>query len=196
MSNCTRFSQPKYHIPRWKTVPSSLKKRTFTNLHKNRKMAIKIVKKENFEKWKKQFLPHVPRITQPKNKVPRSKGMLCSPSTDTHESGYCGHPFKVSGIFPSTYHQGSAQFLVNHNSIVFWVIITILFKIDMCHLLITFLVILSPVFIQQLQNVLILWSDIKMSDVFLDCLQLSWSPSGYPDTCPPPEGMNVHQLYT
>ena len=29
--------------------------------------------------------------------------------THTHESDYCGHPFKVSGVFPSTYHQGSAQ---------------------------------------------------------------------------------------
>ena len=29
--------------------------------------------------------------------------------TDTHESDYCGHPFRVSGVFPSTYHQGSAQ---------------------------------------------------------------------------------------
>ena len=30
--------------------------------------------------------------------------------TDTHESDYCGHPFRVSGVFPSTYHQGSAQY--------------------------------------------------------------------------------------
>ena len=29
--------------------------------------------------------------------------------TDGHESDYCGHPFRVSGVFPSTYHQGSAQ---------------------------------------------------------------------------------------
>ena len=29
--------------------------------------------------------------------------------TDRHESDYCGHPFRVSGVFPSTYHQGSAQ---------------------------------------------------------------------------------------
>ena len=29
--------------------------------------------------------------------------------TDRHESEYRGHPFRVSGIFPSTYHQGSAQ---------------------------------------------------------------------------------------
>ena len=29
--------------------------------------------------------------------------------THTHESDYRGHPFRVSGFFPSTYHQGSAQ---------------------------------------------------------------------------------------
>ena len=31
--------------------------------------------------------------------------------TDTHESENRGHPFRVSGVFPSTYHQGSAQYL-------------------------------------------------------------------------------------
>ena len=30
--------------------------------------------------------------------------------TDRHESEYRGHPFRVSGIFPSTYHQGSVQY--------------------------------------------------------------------------------------
>ena len=39
--------------------------------------------------------------------------MPCSPRTDrrtdTHESEYRGHPFRVSGIFPSTYHQGAVQ---------------------------------------------------------------------------------------
>ena len=29
--------------------------------------------------------------------------------TDTQESEYRGHTFRVSGIFPSTYHQGSVQ---------------------------------------------------------------------------------------
>ena len=29
--------------------------------------------------------------------------------TDRHESEYRGYPFRVSGFFPSTYHQGSAQ---------------------------------------------------------------------------------------
>ena len=30
--------------------------------------------------------------------------------TDRHESEYRGHPFRVSGIFPSTYHQGAVQY--------------------------------------------------------------------------------------
>ena len=30
--------------------------------------------------------------------------------TDTHESEYRGHPFRVSGCFSSTYHQGSVQY--------------------------------------------------------------------------------------
>ena len=59
---------------------------------------------------------HVPRIIQPKKLIPRPKGVLCSlvtdRHTDTHESENRGHPFRVSGIFPSTYHQGSVQ-LVN-----------------------------------------------------------------------------------
>ena len=29
--------------------------------------------------------------------------------TDTHESENRGHPFRVSGIFPSTCHQGAVQ---------------------------------------------------------------------------------------
>ena len=29
--------------------------------------------------------------------------------TDTHESDYWMHPFRVSGVFPSTYHQRSDQ---------------------------------------------------------------------------------------
>ena len=33
--------------------------------------------------------------------------------TDRHESEYRGHPFRVSGIFPSTYHQGSVQYGTN-----------------------------------------------------------------------------------
>ena len=37
--------------------------------------------------------------------------------TDTHESDYCVHPFMVSGVFPSTCHQGSAQY-TRHNVIM------------------------------------------------------------------------------
>ena len=29
--------------------------------------------------------------------------------TDTQESDYCGHPFTVSWVFTSTYHEGSAH---------------------------------------------------------------------------------------
>ena len=70
---------------------------------------------------------HDPRIVQPKNQLPRPKGVPYSPrkdrQTDTHththththrqtdtQGDYCGHPFRVSGFFPSTYHQGSAQY--------------------------------------------------------------------------------------
>ena len=37
---------------------------------------------------------------------------VCSVAThtDTHESENRGHPFGVSAIFPSTYHQGSVQY--------------------------------------------------------------------------------------
>ena len=48
-----------------------------------------------------------------KKKVPRAKGGLCSPRTDRHkhiQSEYRGHPFRVLGMFPSTYHQGSVQY--------------------------------------------------------------------------------------
>ena len=59
-----------------------------------------------------------PRITQPKNYVPRSKGVTCSPFTDTQTDTQTGgrtHRVTTEGIlsvfqdFPSTYHQGSAQ---------------------------------------------------------------------------------------
>ena len=38
--------------------------------------------------------------------------------TDRHESNYCGHPFRVSGVFPSTYHQGSAQLYFSNRHFV------------------------------------------------------------------------------
>ena len=55
-------------------------------------------------------------ITPHKNCFPRSKSMLGSPCarTDTHtetlESEYRVHPVRDSGMFPSTYHQGSVQY--------------------------------------------------------------------------------------
>ena len=77
-------------------------------------MPIKSVKNENFEKQRNAFFSHVTRITQLKNQVPRSKAVLCSPRIDTqthtrHESDYCGHPFRVSGVFFRKPNQGSAQ---------------------------------------------------------------------------------------
>ena len=33
--------------------------------------------------------------------------------TNTHESKNRGHLFRVSGVFPSTYHQGSAQYCID-----------------------------------------------------------------------------------
>ena len=63
-----------------------------------------------------------PKIIQTKKQVLRSKDVLCSQRTDRHthiqthtrESEYRGHPFRVSGMFPSTYHQG----LVQHDHLV------------------------------------------------------------------------------
>ena len=63
--------------------------------------------RENFEKQK--FFLMSQGSFNPKNQVPRSKGVLCSLVTHRHESEYSGHPFRVSGIYPSTYHQGSIQ---------------------------------------------------------------------------------------
>ena len=43
---------------------------------------------------------------------PRFLGQKVCPVAcyQTHrQNDYCGHPFRVSGFFPSTYHQGSAQ---------------------------------------------------------------------------------------
>ena len=76
-------------------------------------MPIKNIKIKISKNKKKVIFSHVPRITQPKNSVPKPKSVPFSPRThrrtDTHESEYRGHPFRVSGIVPSTYHQGSAQ---------------------------------------------------------------------------------------
>jgi len=38
---------------------------------------------------------------------------VARPHTHRHEGEYRGHPFRISGIFPSTYHQGSVQYVHN-----------------------------------------------------------------------------------
>ena len=67
------------------------------------------------------FFSHVLRTTQPKNCVPRSKGVTCSPFTDRHTDGRT-HRVTTKGtlsgfqdFFPSTYHQGLPQYF-GHNS--------------------------------------------------------------------------------
>ena len=71
------------------------------------------VKMNISKKQKNVFFSNVPKITQPKNQIPRSNIVLSSSRTDghtdTHESEYRGHPFRVSGFFLSTYHRGSIQ---------------------------------------------------------------------------------------
>ena len=49
----------------------------------------------------------------------RQTGTQTYRHTDTHESDCCGHPFRVSGVFPSTYHQGSAQYPPYENNLLF-----------------------------------------------------------------------------
>ena len=71
-------------------------------------MPIKGVEKKIWKNKENIFSPYFQRITQPPKKVPRLKGVPCSPFTD-RQSDYCGHPFRVLGIFPSSYHQGLLQ---------------------------------------------------------------------------------------
>merc|ERR1711963_979824 len=52
-------------------------------IRKKSKNVYKKRKNQNFEKQKNAFFSHVLRITQPKYCVPRSKGVTCSPFTDT-----------------------------------------------------------------------------------------------------------------
>ena len=63
-------------------------------------------------------MSHVPRITQPKKLASYFKRcVLYLVYTRTHrQNDYCGHPFRVSGFFPSTYHQGSAQIVEISNN--------------------------------------------------------------------------------
>ena len=81
-------------------------------VRKTSKMSIKSVKMK-ISKNKKWFFSHVTRNTQPKNLVPRSKGLPCNLDTDrqthTHKNENIGHPFRFSGFFSLTYYQGSIQ---------------------------------------------------------------------------------------
>ena len=53
------------------------------------------------------------RFSQPKYQIPMWKIATDTQThrhIDTHGSEYRGHPLRVSGFFPSTYHQGSVQY--------------------------------------------------------------------------------------
>ena len=83
-------SQPKYHILSWKTVTGSLKENILV-LYKGKieKCIYKKRKNQNCRNCfkKNAFLSHVQRITQPKDQVPRSKCVPCSPRTDRQTDG-------------------------------------------------------------------------------------------------------------
>ena len=64
------------------------------------------------------FLSHIPRNTRPKNKIPNSKNVISSSRTETQTDGRADTKLTTMGtlsgfhdFFPSTYHQGSAQFI-------------------------------------------------------------------------------------
>ena len=81
---------------------------------KQSKNAYKKRKNENFEKQKMRFFLMSQGSFNPKIRFLGQNVCLVARGqthrhTDTHESDYCGHPFRVSGGFPSIYHQGSAQ---------------------------------------------------------------------------------------
>ena len=78
----TRFSQPKYHIPRWKIVTGSLKPKNyecyirnsfFKNPIKSVKMTHLTVKNWIFKKIQKSSIFYGTRFTQPKYYNPRWK---------------------------------------------------------------------------------------------------------------------------
>ena len=86
---------------------------------KNTKMPIKSVKMKISKNKKMRFFLMSQGSLDPKIRFLGQK--VCSVArvqthrqTHRHESEYRGHPFRVSGIFPSTYHQGSVQlYLIN-----------------------------------------------------------------------------------
>ena len=72
----------------------------------SRKIPIKSVKMKISKNKKIMFFSHVPRITQPKNQVPRSQIPVCTVARSQTDSG---HPFTVSGFFPSTYQSSKIR---------------------------------------------------------------------------------------
>ena len=67
------------------------------------------VKNGTFKKFQKSLLSYDIRSSQPKYHIPRWK----TEQTDTHKSEYRGYIFRVSGILPSTYYQGSVHYLIS-----------------------------------------------------------------------------------
>ena len=101
---------------------SRIKKVILKNCQKIGKMTPLTVKNWIFKKNQKSTISYGTRFSQPKyhisfNPKIRFLGQKVCPvarvrtdgQTDWHESDYCGDPFMVSGVFPSTYHQGSTQ---------------------------------------------------------------------------------------
>ena len=84
LTHVPRSAVPKYQVPRSKTVTCRLvTKKTDRNTKDKEENTRKWpfggpqrAKNQNFEK-KNAFLTHVPRITMPKNQVPRSKTVTC-----------------------------------------------------------------------------------------------------------------------
>ena len=74
-------------------------------------MRIKSVKMKILKNKKMRFFLISQGSLNPKIRVLGQKVCpVARGQTDTHESDYRGHPFRVSGVFPSTYHQVSAQY--------------------------------------------------------------------------------------
>ena len=93
------------------------KKRLVLYKEKNRKMPIKSVKMKISKNKKMRFFLMSQGSFNPKIRFLDQKVCpVARPQTHRHthrqtdtQSDYWGHPFRVSGFFPSTYHQGSAQ---------------------------------------------------------------------------------------
>ena len=81
-------------------TPKMTLKMSFFKISKNKKMRFFLMSQGSFS-------PKIRFLGQKVCSVARSQ---TDRQTDRHESEYRGHPFRVSGIFPSTYHQGSVQY--------------------------------------------------------------------------------------